>query len=145
MAEDDIVLFWWSFHFKIDVTVNVVLLLAISVWDLPLFLIFISAKKNRNNYAPNLIFKILTCKNLLKIKFVFVDKQPCEPGEVFAKVHGTRLRVPHPPRPPQQECVTWLIFMVLLLLVVLNVALYYKLWMLEEAPPYTLLDLHILK
>ncbi|XP_025830543.1 GRAM domain-containing protein 1B isoform X2 [Agrilus planipennis] len=40
---------------------------------------------------------------------------------------------------------TILIFAVLILLVILNVMLYYKLWSLEEAPPYTLLDLHILK
>lgn len=40
---------------------------------------------------------------------------------------------------------TVIVFTVLILLVVLNVMLYYKLWSLEEAPPYTLLDLHVLK
>lgn len=46
---------------------------------------------------------------------------------------------------PRFECITWMVFAVLVVLVILNMALYYKLWTLEEAPPYTLLDLHVLK
>lgn len=40
---------------------------------------------------------------------------------------------------------TLIVFSVLLLLLLLNVLLYYKLWSLEEAQPYTLLDLQLLK
>lgn len=40
---------------------------------------------------------------------------------------------------------TVIVFFVLVLLLILNVILYYKLWSLEEAPSYTILDLHILK
>ncbi|RZC41619.1 GRAM domain-containing protein 1B-like, partial [Asbolus verrucosus] len=43
------------------------------------------------------------------------------------------------------DVATMIVFTVLILLVVLNVMLYFKLWSLEESPPYTLLDLHILK
>jgi len=43
------------------------------------------------------------------------------------------------------DLATLIVFGVLILLVVLNVMLYYKLWLLEDTPPYTLLDLHILK
>ncbi|KAF2903329.1 hypothetical protein ILUMI_02855 [Ignelater luminosus] len=43
------------------------------------------------------------------------------------------------------DLATLIVFGVLILLVILNVMLYYKLWLLEETPPYTLLDLHILK
>ncbi|XP_031334333.1 protein Aster-B-like isoform X3 [Photinus pyralis] len=43
------------------------------------------------------------------------------------------------------DLATLIVFGVLILLVVLNVMLYYKLWLLEDMPPYTLLDLHVLK
>ncbi|KAK4883580.1 hypothetical protein RN001_006899 [Aquatica leii] len=43
------------------------------------------------------------------------------------------------------DLATLIVFGVLILLVILNVMLYYKLWLLEDMPPYTLLDLHILK
>ncbi|XP_072390638.1 protein Aster-B isoform X2 [Diabrotica undecimpunctata] len=43
------------------------------------------------------------------------------------------------------EVCTMIVFAVLLMLVVLNVMLYVKLWSLEEAPSYNLLDLHLLK
>jgi hypothetical protein len=43
------------------------------------------------------------------------------------------------------DVATTIVFTVLILLVILNVMLYFKLWSLEESPPYTLLDLHILK
>ncbi|KYB29361.1 protein Aster-B isoform X2 [Tribolium castaneum] len=43
------------------------------------------------------------------------------------------------------DVATMIVFTVLILLVVLNVMLYFKLWSLEESPPYTLLDLHVLK
>ncbi|KAF5270412.1 hypothetical protein FQR65_LT05600 [Abscondita terminalis] len=43
------------------------------------------------------------------------------------------------------DLATLIVFCVLILLVILNVMLYYKLWLLEDMPPYTLLDLHILK
>lgn len=43
------------------------------------------------------------------------------------------------------DTATMIVFTVLILLVVLNVMLYFKLWSLEESPPYTLLDVHILK
>ncbi|CAH1114376.1 unnamed protein product [Psylliodes chrysocephalus] len=43
------------------------------------------------------------------------------------------------------EVCTIIVFSVLLLLLVLNVMLYYKLWSLEEAPSYNILDLHLLK
>lgn len=43
------------------------------------------------------------------------------------------------------DLATLIVFAVLVLLVVLNVLLYYKLWSLEETPPYTLLDLQVLK
>ncbi|GLV31450.1 GRAM domain containing 1B [Carabus blaptoides fortunei] len=59
--------------------------------------------------------------------------------------HGSRVLPAHVARQPRFECVTWMVLIVLILLVILNVALYYKLWMLEDAPPYTLLDLHVLK
>ncbi|KAJ3665836.1 hypothetical protein Zmor_001305 [Zophobas morio] len=43
------------------------------------------------------------------------------------------------------DVATMIVFTVLILLVILNVMLYFKLWSLEESPPYTLLDLHVLK
>ncbi|XP_056647919.1 protein Aster-B-like isoform X1 [Diorhabda sublineata] len=43
------------------------------------------------------------------------------------------------------EICTMIVFFVLILLLFLNVMLYYKLWSLEEAPSYNLLDLHLLK
>ncbi|KAF5288678.1 hypothetical protein FQA39_LY15320 [Lamprigera yunnana] len=43
------------------------------------------------------------------------------------------------------DLATLVVFGVLILLVILNVMLYYKLWLLEDMPSYTLLDLHILK
>lgn len=43
------------------------------------------------------------------------------------------------------DIATMIVFIVLILLVILNVMLYYKLWSLEEAPPYTILDFHTLK
>ncbi|KAG5861896.1 hypothetical protein JTB14_007495 [Gonioctena quinquepunctata] len=40
---------------------------------------------------------------------------------------------------------TLIVFTVLLLLLFLNILLYYKLWSLEDSPSYTLLDLHVLQ
>lgn len=40
---------------------------------------------------------------------------------------------------------TVIVFFVLILLLILNIILYYKLWSLEETSPYTILDLHVLK
>lgn len=40
---------------------------------------------------------------------------------------------------------TLIVFTVLVILVILNLLLYYKLWSLEESPPYTILDLHVLR
>ncbi|CAH1173491.1 unnamed protein product [Phaedon cochleariae] len=43
------------------------------------------------------------------------------------------------------EVCTLIVFSVLLLLLFLNIMLYYKLWSLEEGPPYSILDMHLLK
>lgn len=43
------------------------------------------------------------------------------------------------------DVATMIVFAVLVVLLLLNVVLYCKLWSLEESPPYTLLDLHILQ
>ncbi|KAJ8962395.1 hypothetical protein NQ318_018379 [Aromia moschata] len=61
----------------------------------------------------------------------------------------TRMDVPH--RRIQTSGVfsadvcTLIVFSVLLLLLLLNIILYYKLWSLEETSPYTLFDLYMLK
>ncbi|CAH1975809.1 unnamed protein product [Acanthoscelides obtectus] len=51
----------------------------------------------------------------------------------------------HPEGMFTTDVCTLIVFSVLLLLLFLNVMLYYKLWSLEEAPPYTFLDLHLFK
>lgn len=43
------------------------------------------------------------------------------------------------------DLATLIVFGVLILLVILNILLYYKLWSLEESPPYSIMDLHLIK
>ncbi|KAJ8921707.1 hypothetical protein NQ315_010617 [Exocentrus adspersus] len=65
-------------------------------------------------------------------------------------LEDTRISVPHRKKLQNSgifstDVCTIIVLFVLILLLVLNIILYYKLWSLEEAPPYTLLDLHVLK
>lgn len=41
--------------------------------------------------------------------------------------------------------ITWILLVAVLGLMIINGLLYYKLWSLEEAATYTIMDLHVLK
>ncbi|KAJ8970115.1 hypothetical protein NQ317_000569 [Molorchus minor] len=85
-------------------------------------------RKSRRKRRLHSIPRIGLQENNIRTEMYFSDEENTQVVDFLVQTH-----------------VPLIVFFILVLLLLLNVVLYYKLWSLEETPPYTLLDLHVLK
>ncbi|CAG9858589.1 unnamed protein product [Phyllotreta striolata] len=74
-----------------------------------------------------------------------IHSNPKGSEEMFFVIADSPVKIKNTESIFSSEICTMIVFTVLLLLLVLNVMLYYKLWSLEDTSPYNMLDLHLLK